>query len=1345
MLATGRRRAVAGGVVLLLILAALLYFFLTRGGSAAPTAPAHLQVYVGTVQVAPTSGNFSTATNGATLNEGDTVKTLAQSKAAINYSDGSLTRLDSDTTVQLKVIDHPGVSYNTQLAQTTGKSWNRVKALVGGSTFKTDGPNSSTAEARGTDYLFWILPDGTIKVDDFGGSVDFTFAGKTVHLTAGQFSQSAPGGPTTPAPIPAADLKDPFVLFNQAANANPGADQTAIGPDQFLSTGQSSSNQDGYLADGNSDLAFTLNWPGSTFGMTLVGPDGTEYPEQASSTPPYTLVANHALAGRWKYRIHDQISGDKEPWEMVIGHLTPSTGTPQVIFPPSPKKCEYTVLAGETEKHPYQAFSYSGKVSFSATTDLPSKILPDYATLKDNKDGTAEVTFAPPIGVHPSADIKVTVNGTLGGGTASSDCIEHVVAGTASSLGGSVTSGGSGVSGVTLVLTLPDASTTSSVTDSGGNYLFTGLGAGDYTDSLVVPNGYLATGPTSQTETLDGATAGTPLNFALNRFAVAVTSLPNGSVGDPFCSTLSLTGGVAPIAWSVSGGALPAGTSFDGYGHCSGTPVAAGTYNFTLTATDANGHRASQGYTVQILPAPDITVPGGLAISPLDTLRPWDTGFTNPQALAATGGIPPYSWSVAAGSLPNGMSVDPVSGTFSGAPSARQGTYSATIQLTDSVGAKAFRNVIFRIARAPSFQTSLQGNTVRGQPFSQALWFDGGVGPYTVTTSGLAPGLQATTSIEPGEGGPQPVVTVTGTPTTDGTYTPVFTVSDSVGGSVTWSGILLVYFPALSISVPAFPALAVGTPVTLQPTAAGGLGPKAWSASLPTGLSINAQSGQITGSPTQADCFQNMWVQVSDNSTSVYVPIALDVVPAGGAIMFCSTSGSLPSGDISLPYSQQVRAIGGAAPLQYSLSGQVPAGLAVSATDGTLSDAGFQTGQGSTWNFNVNATDGGNNPATKAVSLFVHTPPTLTGGPGPIPLAAGATGTSYQANLAWTSAGTPAAPITPVLESGALPDGLYLYDCSNGTPCLFGTPSVAGSFTFTLDVTDAFGAKLLVPVAYSLLITDTPMTFSDPGPNLPPSMVGDSRYGTGFFVSGGSQPFTWAQNGLPPGLSANFNGSDATISGTPTAAGTYTTTYRVTDSTGATASMAYTIVIDPTLSITTPALPSGDVNVNYSQPITATGGSGGYSFFLLGGCSDFTFGCPGPTGLTINSGTGVITNSGPISAPLTDRVAVEVRDGDGNTASQSYLVTFGPTPAIQTATLPDAAVFSSYCQSLSASEGTPAYTYAVTSGSLPTGVTMDSYGHLTGTPTAAGAFTFTVTATDLAGGTASQGYTVTIS
>ena len=75
------------------------------------------------------------------------------------------------------------------------------------------------------------------------------------------------------------------------------------------------------------DLAFTLNWPGSTFGTILIGPDGTEYPEEDSSTPPYTLVANHALAGKWRYRVHDQKSGDKEPWQMVIGQITPSAGS----------------------------------------------------------------------------------------------------------------------------------------------------------------------------------------------------------------------------------------------------------------------------------------------------------------------------------------------------------------------------------------------------------------------------------------------------------------------------------------------------------------------------------------------------------------------------------------------------------------------------------------------------------------------------------------------------------------------------------------------------------------------------------------------------------------------------------------------------------------------------------------------------------------------------------------------------------------------------------------------------------------------------------------------------------
>ena len=601
------RRSQAGAVGILLIVLFVVAYFLTRTSAATPS-PAKLQVYVGTVQVSRGgSSGFADAQTGQTLNEGDTVRTLGQSKAAINFADGSLTRLDSNTSVLIKVSTHPGNAYNVELAQSAGKTWNSVKALVGGSTYKVDGPNNSVAEARGTAYLFAILPGGIEKADDFTGSIDFSVGGKTQHLTAGNFSQSGPNGPTAPAPISAADLADPFVLFNKAADANPGTAQTGIGPDNTLSSSQSSINETGYTADGNSDLAFTLSWPGSTFGIVLIGPDGTEYPEQSSSTPPYTVIATKAIAGSWSYRVHDITSSDNEPWEIVIGRITPSTGTPQVIFPQPPGTCEYTVTAGQTETHKFKAYSYSGVVTFKASTDQPSGSLPDYASLIDNKDGTATITFAPPIDLPASVDMAVTVTANQGAGSSSSSCVEHVLSGKSSSIGGSVLANGSGVGGVAMTLTLPDGTIQTAATGGSGGYGFAGLGAGAYAVTMSVPGGYRAD-TSSQSETVDGATAGAPLNFALIPFGISQSALPNGSVGDPFCSVLTLAGAVGSVSWSVAG-TLPTGTGLDHFGHCSGTPSAAGTFAFTATATDSAGNSASHAYSVRIFSAPDITAP----------------------------------------------------------------------------------------------------------------------------------------------------------------------------------------------------------------------------------------------------------------------------------------------------------------------------------------------------------------------------------------------------------------------------------------------------------------------------------------------------------------------------------------------------------------------------------------------------------------------------------------------------------------------------------------------------------------------------------------------------------------
>jgi len=73
------------------------------------------------------------------------------------------------------------------------------------------------------------------------------------------------------------------------------------------------------------------------------------------------------------------------------------------------------------------------------------------------------------------------------------------------------------------------------------------------------------------------------------------------------------------------------------------------------------------------------------------------------------------------------------------------------------------------------------------------------------------------------------------------------------------------------------------------------------------------------------------------------------------------------------------------------------------------------------------------------------------------------------------------------------------------------------------------------------------------------------------------------------------------LSGTPTAAGTYSFTVMASDTLGATASESYTVTIGPPLSITTTALGNGDVGTAYAQTIGATGGSGSYTFSQTGG------------------------------------------------------------------------------------------------------------------------------------------------
>ncbi|HXG65578.1 MAG TPA: Ig domain-containing protein [Blastocatellia bacterium] len=162
---------------------------------------------------------------------------------------------------------------------------------------------------------------------------------------------------------------------------------------------------------------------------------------------------------------------------------------------------------------------------------------------------------------------------------------------------------------------------------------------------------------------------------------ITTTSLPGGTVGVSYSATLAATGGVAPYTWSVISGSLPAGLSLNSStGVISGTPTSAGTANFTAQATDAQNpaDTDSRALAITINPPP----PASLNIT-TTSLPNGRRGTAYSQTLQATGGVTPYVWSIASGSLPPGLSLNSATGTISGTPTKR-GTWSFTARVRDS-------------------------------------------------------------------------------------------------------------------------------------------------------------------------------------------------------------------------------------------------------------------------------------------------------------------------------------------------------------------------------------------------------------------------------------------------------------------------------------------------------------------------------------------------------------------------------------------------------------------------------------------------------------------------------------
>jgi len=286
------------------------------GPAAGTPRPVLLTLFTGGATLLRGAASAISGHSGDRLGNGDTVLTGADSKASLLYPDGSMTRLDSDTTVTVHV------GGGTQLQQSTGLTWNRVQTLVGSQRFTISGPNSTTAEVRGTEFGYYVEHDPAgnplIWVDVWSGAVQVSGAtGPPVTGTTGQRVTVRLGAaPTTPVPIPLSDTQLAFTVFNRALNAITGTPVAFA--DGTLSAGGTSA-PGSVRADGRSDLEFVLAWPGSSYRLTVRDPSGAVLAASSSSTPPVVVRAPRARAGVWTYTVDDLDSPPAEAWWVVVG------------------------------------------------------------------------------------------------------------------------------------------------------------------------------------------------------------------------------------------------------------------------------------------------------------------------------------------------------------------------------------------------------------------------------------------------------------------------------------------------------------------------------------------------------------------------------------------------------------------------------------------------------------------------------------------------------------------------------------------------------------------------------------------------------------------------------------------------------------------------------------------------------------------------------------------------------------------------------------------------------------------------------------------------------------------
>ena len=571
---------------------------------------------------------------------------------------------------------------------------------------------------------------------------------------------------------------------------------------------------------------------------------------------------------------------------------------------------------------------------------------------------------------------------------------------------------------------------------------------------------------------------------------ITAGTAPTGTVGMAYTFTVQATGTPAPT-FAVTEGALPPGLSLDAdTGTVSGLPALPGDYTVTVTASntvDGVTQTDSAQYTIHV------DLPGAPPVITVGTVPAATVGVAYTFTIETTGSPAP-TFAVTEGTLPEGLTLDPVTGTVSGTPTVA-GEYTVTVTASNTFdGAtqtdSARLTIVVAQAGTDEVPPVVTVGTVPvgtvGVAYTFTVQATGKPAPtFAVTDGDLPAGL----ALDPVTG------TIAGTPTKAGDYIVTVTASNTVDGQArSDSAQLTIKVNQAGLDEPPVitpgtaPAGTVGVAYTFTVQATGNPVPTfaVTDGSLPAGLSLDPATGAITGMPALPGDYaftvtaSNTVDGVAQSDSAQYtVHVGLGDPPGTPPTI---TSGAAPVGVVGVAYTFTVQATGNPAPTFAVTEGTLPAGLVLDPVTGTVSGTPTVAGEYAITVTASNTIDGQTQSDSVQLTIQVNKlagldePPVITPGTAP----AGKVGVAYTFTVQATGKPAPTFAVT----GGDLPAGLTL-DPVTGT--VSGTPTEAGEYAFTVTASNTVDGQARSDSARFTIRVDRAGGTPTPDPTSTPS------------------------------------------------------------------------------------------------------------------------------------------------------------------------------------------------------------------------------------------------------------------